>query len=455
MQKSLIYLCLLCLLDLGTAQAQHLALSPDKKYLVNQTTGQPFFITGEAAWSLLVQLNNADALAYLQDRANKGYNAIIVNLIEHEYGDTECSAGRGNNAGDCPFTGAPFATPNEAYFAHADYVIQEAERLGITVFLYPTYSGYECNAEGWCADIQAASVTTMSHWGTYVANRYKSFSNIFWIIGGDIDPGSYGIKDKLNTVAVAIRAADPNHLMSAHGRPAEAALDIWTGFPWLDTNTEYIESTITAPMAFTQYQRRDFLPFYLTEDYYEGEYSTTAKQLRTESYTAVLSGAYLGAFFGNNPIWCFQEKHAAILTCDAKPSWQSQLNSLGSISHSWFGKLFRSREHWKLVPDIKHTVVTAGYGSGADLTTTARTSDGQSILSFIPNGNDTVLTVNMAKITDVGGKARVWWFNPATGAVVDGGKLPNRGMHRFTAPGAQDWVLVLDSAAAQFPPPGR
>jgi hypothetical protein len=439
----------------GIAAAQRITLSPDKKYLVDQTTGKPFFITGDSAWSILVELDNGDAQAYLADRANKGFNAIIVNLIEHMYSDTACAVGRGDKGGDCPFTGAPFATPNEAYFAHVDYIVQSAERLGIVVFLDPAFSGYNCNDEGWCAETQAASLQTMRNWGTYVGNRYKKYSNIFWVIGGDIDPGSYGIKDKLNAMAEGIRAADPDHLITAHGRPAEAALDIWSGYPWLDTNTEYIEANTTGPMAVTQYLRRDFLPFFLIEDLYEGEYSTTDLQVREEVYAAVLNGAYLGAFFGNNPIWCFQLKSHSVIACNSKTNWKGQLDSAGSISQEWFGKLFRSREHWKLVPDIRHTVVTAGYGEGVDRTATARTSDGQSIVSYIPNGNNTVLTVDMMKISGAGGKAQVWWFNPSNGVVINGGTLPNRGRHRFTAPDAKDWVLVLDSAAAELPPPGR
>lgn len=453
--RTILLICyLFCGIYLGNAKAQHLGLSKDKRYLIDTTTGKPIFLTGEAAWSLIAQVNDADTLTYLKNRAAKGYNAIIVNLIEHHYADTVCAKGRGNNAGVCPFTGAAFSTPNEAYFSHADYVIQQAQKLGITVFLYPTYSGYECIAEGWCEDIREASETTMANWGKYVGNRYKAYPNIVWVIGGDIDPESYGIKSKLNQVANAIRAVDPNHLMTAHGRPAEAALDIWSGYPWLDINTEYIESTITADMAAAQYKRRDFLPFYLTEDYYEGEYATTPKQLRSESYSAVLSGAYLGAFFGNNPIWCFHEAFKGNLVCNDK-TWQSQLESEGSIGHSWFGKFFRSRSHWKLVPDLDHTVVTAGYGAGADLVTTSRTNDGQSIISYIPNGSQTTLMVDLTKITDSEERVQVWWFNPSTGHVMNAGRISNQNAHRFTAPDQNDWVLVLDSVSANLAPPAR
>src|ERR1044071_8688692 len=134
LRKSLFLVLLSCFGCLSIADAQQIILSADRKYLVNAATRQPVFITGEAAWSLLVQLNDADTLTYLRDRSARGYNAIIVNLIEHLYSDTACAVGRGDHSGNCPFQGTAFSTPNEAYFLHADYVIQQAEALGITVF---------------------------------------------------------------------------------------------------------------------------------------------------------------------------------------------------------------------------------------------------------------------------------------------------------------------------------
>ncbi|PYV82158.1 MAG: hypothetical protein DMG93_12930 [Acidobacteria bacterium] len=137
-----------------------------------------------------------------------------------------------------------------------------------------------------------------------------------------------------------------------------------------------------------------------------------------------------------------------------KTSWQGQMSSAGSVGHSWFGKLFRSREHWKLRPDLDHTVVTAGYGSGSSLSSTSRTSDGKSVIAYIPNGNATALTVDMTNITD-GKGTKVWWFNPATGDVSSGGNCSNRGLRCFTAPDSNDWVLIIDAASAKLPLPTR
>lgn len=440
----------------GTGPGQLMTLSRDRTHLINSFTNKPVFITGEAAWSLIAQLPEEDAEAYLSDRERRGFNAIIVNLIEHQYADHAPA----NHAGDLPFSGAVFATPNEAYFAHADRVISRAAAHGITVFLFPAYLGYgshQCNVgnEGWGTDMQHASEETLHAWGAYVGNRYKSFPNIVYVIGCDADPRTCApsLVGKLNAVATGIKSADSVHLMSADNAGQESSLDVWSGYPWLDISDMYGASDVTKLNH--EYSRPDFLPFFQGEDAYEGEHSTTPLLLRTRQYWSVLSGAYLGSFFGNNPLWCFNETNpVSMVRCAREPTWQSQLGSPGSQGQTWFGKLFRSRAHWRLEPDIKHLVVTGGYGSGAALTTSARTRNGQTIIAYIPNGNSSTLTVDMSKISSSRKVTKCWWFNPRDGSAKLIGTFPASGSRQFPPPDSQDWVLVIDDARGDLPAPG-
>jgi hypothetical protein len=440
----------------GTGPGQFMALTPDKTHLINTFTNKPVFITGEAAWSLIAQPSDADAETYLADRAARGFNAIIVNLIEHQYADHAPA----DFSGDAPFIGATFSTPNEAYFAHADHVISRAAAHGISVFLFPAYLGYgsrQCNIhnEGWGTDMERASETVMRAWGVYVGNRYKSFPNIIYVIGCDADPRtcSPSLMGNLNAVATGIKSVDSVHLMTADNAGQQSSLDVWSGYLWLDISDMYGASNVAKLNL--EYTRSDFLPFFQGEDTYEGEGSATPLSLRHRQYWSVLSGAYLGSFFGNNPIWCFNETNpASAVPCPSSPTWQSQLGSVGAIGQSWFGKLFRSREHWLLAPDINHTVVTAGYGSGATLTTTARTRNGQTIIAYVPNGSAATLKVNMRKISSASSLAKCWWFNPSNGYAKLIGSFPNSGTRDFTPPDSNNWVLVIDDARANLAAPG-
>jgi hypothetical protein len=440
----------------GTGPGQFMALSADKTHLINTFTNKPVFITGEAAWSLIAQPSDADVETYLADRAARGFNGIIVNLIEHQYANHAPA----DFHGDAPFSGATFSTPNEAYFAHADYVISRAAAHGITVFLFPAYLGYgsgQCNIknEGWGTDMERASAAVMRAWGVYVGNRYKVFPNIIYVIGCDADPRTCSppLMGKLNAVATGIKCVDSVHLMTADNAGDQSSLDVWSGYSWLDISDLYGASSVSKLNS--EYTRSDFLPFFQGEDVYEGEHGSTPLSLRTRQYWSVLSGAYLGSFFGNNPIWGFNETNlASAVRIENERSWQSQLGSPGSVGQSWLGKLFRSREHWKLMPDINQTVVTAGYGSGSTLTTTARTRDGQTIIVYVPNGNSTTLTVDMSNITSVRSQANCWWFNPSDGSTTLIGTYANTRSHDFTPPDSNDWVLVIDAADANLAAPG-
>jgi hypothetical protein len=51
---------------------------------------------------------------------------------------------------------------------------------------------------------------------------------------------------------------------------------------------------------------------------------------------------------------------------------------------------------------------------------------------------------------------KAWWFNPRTGQANLIGEFPNTQRHEFTPPDpgeTLDWILVLDNAAMNFPPP--
>jgi len=132
--------------------AYPLKVSTGNRYLVDQSD-QPFFWSGDAAWSLIVQLSTSDADLYLENRKDKGFTVIMVSLIEHKF----CTHAPANFYGDLPFKGSPFVRSNERYFEHADSVIESAWRHNIMVLLAPLYLGYDCKDEGWCAEVRASA----------------------------------------------------------------------------------------------------------------------------------------------------------------------------------------------------------------------------------------------------------------------------------------------------------
>ena len=60
------------------------SVSPNHRYLVDPG-GKPFFAQGDAAWSLIANLTDDQADEYLGNRHAKGFNTLLVNLIEHKF----------------------------------------------------------------------------------------------------------------------------------------------------------------------------------------------------------------------------------------------------------------------------------------------------------------------------------------------------------------------------------
>ena len=258
--------------------------------------GRPFLINGDAAWSLIAQLRDDDVDRYLDDRKARGFNAVLVNLIEHTY----ASKAPANIYGTQPFrVDGDFSTPNEAYFAHADSVIQKAAARGMLVLLAPAYFGY--SGDGWYDAIQANGAQRMEQYGRYVGERYSGCRNIIWVIGGDRTPKDTSTGDAL---AHGILAADPKALMTAHA-DSEAPVDrIWGAYKWLGVNSLFTYEGVW-PRAVALY-KRSAKPFFLIESAYEndGWNRQTPARMRTQAYQAILGGA-TGQVFGNNPIWHF------------------------------------------------------------------------------------------------------------------------------------------------------
>ncbi len=421
-----------------------IGLSGDGSYLVD-ASGDPVFMNGDTAWSLMVEPTDAEIETYLADRQAKGFNVVIAELVEHKF----AAHAPANVAGDEPFGSAAFQGMNDAYFARVDRILNQAASHGITVLLAPAYVGYQCGDEGWCAELKAASLATMRSYGQFVGQRYKDFPNIIWMIGGDADPFPYNVDGKLEEMVAGIKDYDPDHLMTSHTGPETSAQEVWGARPWLNLNTVYTYSSSgTQAKTYTEYNRTGALPLFLLETAYENEHGSTPQSLRTQAYQAVLWGARLGQFFGNCPIWPFAAAPAAGYC--ASTNWIGQLSSAGSTTVAYIGNLMRSRRHWLMRPDHATVVMTAGYGSGATRAVTSRATDGSSVIAYIPTRRQ--VTIDLSSVS--GTSARAWWWNPRTNTATSAGTFPTTGSQDFTPPDTNDWVLVLDDASLSLPMPG-
>ncbi len=412
-----------------------LRASPNQHYLVDQA-GAPFFLHADTPWSLIVALTTNEVNVYLEARRAQGFNSIMVNLIEHLYmGADNLNGPPRNRAGQSPFLVAgDFAKTNEAYFAHADWVLRQAASKGMAVLVAPCYMGYPGNGSGWYEEVKANGTAKCREYGRFVGRRYRSFTNLVWVMWGDRN--SDDSTPMVEAMVAGLRETDPNHLISAHFQRTVSSRDYLITEPWLTLNGAYT-TDIVHPMCLREYRRTPAMPFFLIEARYENEHSMTTAGLRRQTYTAILSGA-AGHAFGNYPMWLFDR------------GWQAALQSPGAASMVFVPKLFQSRPWPSLVPDDAHQVVTVGYGADAFYVAAARAADGSTMIAYLPAGG--TITVDLRQIS--GSQAKAWWFNVRDGSSTTIGLYPTTGAVNFSAPSLEDWVLVIDDSARGYGAPG-
>ncbi|MDR3691016.1 MAG: glycoside hydrolase family 140 protein [Fimbriimonas sp.] len=406
-------------------------IGPESRHVVDRT-GKPFLIQGEAAWSLFTGLTHQAAAYYIENRRDKGFNTLIVNLIEHQF------KGPVNRYAEAPFlTAGDFTTPNEDYFRRVDRVIEMAENEGIQILLAPIYLGYPGTNDGWYAEAIRNGPAKCREWGRYVGKRYALRDNIVWLMGGDRNPNQ--ALELVNEVAYGIRDFDERHLMTGHTLEEHSPIVEYSDGGWIDLNCTYTYGSVQKKLM-DDYARRPPIPFFLIESVYEGEWNASEVQIRRQAYWSILCGG-TGQIMGNRPIWLFD------------PGWREAMESKGSNDMMRLGALFHSRPWHELVPDVRHDVVLDGLGEfrGFDYLAAARTRDGSCLIAYMPTARQ--FTVDLSKLK--GPDITAWWYEPGTGNATSGGQFEAKGTVPFVPPNPGDWVIVLDGGSGPSTEPGR
>lgn len=413
-----------------------LKVAPNGRYL-EDSAGNPFLVKGDTAWSLIAELDLEDVDFYLRDRRSRGFNTILVSLIEH-YFATNAPA---NAHGDPPFlVPGRFDMPNESYFAYADRVIQRAYEEGFLVLLTPCYTGAGGGHEGWYREMLANGVEKLRDYGRYVGRRYRRFPNIIWVENGDFNPPR---KELVRAVAEGIRETDPDALQTVHNVQGTAGADYWPGESWLQLNNVYTWGPVY-PAARAQYLRSPTLPFILIESQYENGPDITTPRLRAQAYQALLTGA-AGEVFGNSPIWYFDGTNDYP---QVPRGWRRALAGAGSQSMAHLHELFAQLPWHTLEPDIDGSFLVRGQGYGHLRAAAAITRDRSMAVVYLPD-NRTV-TLDLSKLK--GRTIRARWYDPSDGKVLEmaGPTLRADGRERFrlaakNTAGEDDWILLLQA----------
>ena len=416
------------LLFTGATQAESvlpIRVSPDNRTF-EDAAGRPFLLQGDTAWSLIAELKRDDIDIYLADRRKHGFNAILVNLLEHQF-----SSNPPRNAyGELPFANDAFGALNPKYFDHAGWVIERAEALGLVVFLAPAYLGVNGGDQGWFAEAEVAGPDKMEAYGEAIARRFSKFSNIVWVLGGDFDAPNRELVSKL---AEGIATISPHALQTVHSGRDTNTREVWKDQSWLAIDTVYTYNDVHK--ALLDRSKSGSMPVIFLEGAYEYERETTARMIRRNTYGALLGGA-AGQFFGNNPIWHFTGP--GVFTSDQ--SWQAALNSPGARSMAVMKALFDKIPWTQLQPDRDNSISTIDESYASAL------PDHSLIMIY---GDANSFKVKRNAMTN--GQTAIW-VDPTSGKFISSTPPEIDGeLNIYTAPqdrknvNNSDWILLIGS----------
>lgn len=418
-----------------------LSIHASRRYLVD-SAGAPFLVHGDACWAIVGQLTNAKIDTYLNNRAAKGFNALLFSAPESTY--TNQSPTYNNTDGVAPFTTmspVSWASPNSTYWNRVDYLVNGARARDMVCIINPAYFGYKMG-DGWGRALNSASAGALQTYGQFLANRFNQ-GNVIWCMGGDW-PGTARERRHQWNIITGMHSVRTTDLVTAH--PFSSADDpyaYWNGYPGFSLNASYFyetESHYAYEEGALAYGRPGPMPFIFFEGKYENSVGSSLAMLRRQSYGSLLSGA-CGQIYGNLPIWSFGSRQWG----ESYPgTWESNLDSTGAAQQTHVKALFAAYEWWKLQPRTDTSLVSSNLSTNANRLYPARASDGSFAMIYVPS-SQTVTVVMSALATS---SVRVRLYDPVLGVYspVDGSPFSNVGTRSFATGGER--VIVLDSGVS-------
>ncbi|MBC3787536.1 glycoside hydrolase family 140 protein [Spirosoma utsteinense] len=450
----------LCLLAQAQSPATHgpVKVSENKRYLVHQD-GTPFFWLGDTAWELFHRLNREEADKYLKRRAEQGFTVVQAVVLAEFDGLKEP-----NPYGETPLLNNDPAKPNEAYFAHVDYIIDKAAQYGIQIALLPTW-GDKIFKSTWGNGPEIFTPANARTYGRYLGNRYKTRQNLIWIMGGDRNPreGSTDLaiwRAMAEGVQEGVGGPD-KALMSFHPQPngTDGGASKWFhDDSWFDFNMHqngHCRFTPVYDNIAAAYNRQPTKPTMDAEPIYEDHPvcfnvkdlgTSNAFDVRQYAYLDLFAGAF-GHTYGCHDIWQMYSSSRPAVN-GPHLFWPEAIELPGANQMMFVKRLMTARPLLDRVPD--QTMIVENNLNPADRIQATRGRD----YAFVYTSSGRPFTVNPGKVA---GKSLVAnWFDPRTGKTKAAGTFDNQQPRQFTPPDSgygHDWVLVLDDAAKKYPMP--
>ncbi len=465
-------LFLLAVWIIGTAATAadlpQLKVSDNKRFLVTEAN-EPFFWLGDTAWELFHRLNREDAAHYLDQRQRLGFNVIQAVAIAELNGPAAPNA-----YGHLPFENlnpteiAIKDGPDNDYWDHVDWVVDEANKRGMYVGFLPTWGSY------WHEETHEGKVLfdaeNARNYAKWLGARYRD-KGLIWILGGDRTIDTDNQRQIIEAMAAGLREGDGGkHLITFHPRGGSGSSKDFHNADWLDFNMRQNGHSLEFTNVYSN-TRNDFnltpiKPVLDGEPIYEDHpiafkanafgHSVSA-DVRRPLYWNVFSGA-CGHTYGHHSIWQMYSSNKDPINNPLMP-WNEAIDQPGAAQMQHCKNLVLSRPYLDRIPadDVvaNTNIPTSIPGTGTRAFVATRDTARTYAFVYCPVGR--AVTIDLESL--VGPSIVAWWFDPRTGVATKLDEpLGRKGKHTFRTPThgeLLDWVLVLDSTSKAYGIPGQ
>lgn len=406
----------------------------------------PFFWLGDTAWELFSALNQNEAIRYLDDRAGKKFTVVQAHLLPWEL--TELNA-----LGQTVFVDNDFDRPNEAYWQHVDFIVQQASQRGLYLALLPAWCRTYIEPKG--SPLHSDSLKAYRY-GRFLGQRYRAYPNLIWVLGGDKLPTRHTIYRHLAKGLTETYAdGQPDRILFTYHPPggtwrppATSSGEFFHAEPWLDFNmiqSGHAKDNASYERIRDDYNRQPTKPTLDAEPCYEQhpvkhKYENglfSARDVRRRGYWSLLAGA-CGFTYGGNGVWQMDKPSRVRQATHFKDYWYDALNYEGAGQMRHLRRLAETYRWHTWIPDT--TLLTGSLGRIDDRIQSVRAADNSCFIHYSTNGRPIAITPLPA------GRWSYHWFDPRTGIASQSKQVKTM---KFTPPSAgTDWLLVLTNEAS-------
>ncbi|MCM1192666.1 MAG: glycoside hydrolase family 140 protein [Butyrivibrio sp.] len=438
---------------MGKWNREPLRISDNRRYFMEGSA--PFLWLGDTAWLLLQKPDEADAVRYLRNRKEKGYN-IIQTVLVHTL--------PGISASGCSLAPGIKDVTESSYWESVDRILKHAEELGLYLGLLPAWGSLVKDG--------VLNGTNITEYAEFLGKRFKKRPNIVWILGGDVRGDA--APEVFRMKAEILKKHDPERLIGFHpfGRTSSS---LWFhDADWLDFNMfqsghrRYDQVCLgewddnAARETFYgedswKYVERD-LGYDTAKPTLDGEPSYERipqglhdprnpywedRDVRRYAYWSLFAGA-AGHTYGSNAVMQFYNPKEGAGAYGVRESWQDALHLPGSSQMRYLKELMESVDFVNGRADDSLLL----YGQKERYHRIAVFAGADYLLCYDYNGDEFMLDLSRYGNRPL----NAYWMNPQDGTysyidtLQDVPKWKVRPVAR--SGDANDWVLVIRARTA-------